>query len=80
MSEIAGHVDGLTRRQCLLEVRDGLEAGAGTVITAAVVQPAECSFDVTHPIGAIESGWRLEKGGTSAEQMYTRRSLMVTGS
>lgn len=52
MSKTTGHTDELMKTQCILEVKNGQEAGASAVLPVGVVQPAECSFHMTHQVRA----------------------------
>lgn len=73
MSKTTGKTDGLVKTQCTQDVKDGLEAGAGTVIIMEFVQPAECCFSYdTSDQSTRESGRWLGKDATSVEQIYTR--------
>ncbi|KAM5231296.1 uncharacterized protein RBU33_029079 isoform 1-T1 [Hipposideros larvatus] len=54
MGKTTGQMDGLLKTQCVLEVKNGQETGADTVIAVGVVQPAVSSFSVIHQIRAPE--------------------------
>lgn len=73
MSKTTGQTDGLVKAQCIQDMKNGQEAGAGTVITMEVVQLSEHCFSYdTLDQSTRESGWWLGKDAISVEQIYTR--------